>query len=127
LLAKLHKKKDPFIKINLEIVAIAYNVLFSTGMFPDACRDWRRCPILEQTWAMFKIDFALAHQELRDSQVTSNQAGYQQAANAAYDTPPLTTSNRRQHWPLPTSPLPPPLIVPLLPILQPPTAASAPN
>jgi hypothetical protein len=30
--------------------------------------------------------FALAHQELCDSQVTSNQAGYQQAANAAYDT-----------------------------------------
>ena len=69
-----------------QIIAIAYNVLFSTGMFPDACRDWRRRPILEQTWATFKIDFALAHQELRDSQVTSNQAGYQQAANAAYDT-----------------------------------------
>jgi hypothetical protein len=55
-------------------------------MFPDTCCDWRCCPILEQTWATFKINFALAHQELCDSQVTSNQAGYQQAANAAYDT-----------------------------------------
>ena len=69
-----------------QIIAIAYNVLFSTGMFPDACRDWRRRPLLQQTWATFKIDFALAHQELRDSQVTSNQAGYQAAHNAAYDT-----------------------------------------
>jgi hypothetical protein len=69
-----------------QIIDIAYNVLFSTGMFPDACRDWQRCPILEQTWATFKINFALAHQELCDSQVTLNQAGYQQAANAAYDT-----------------------------------------
>jgi hypothetical protein len=66
-----------------QIIAIAYNVHFSTGMFPDACCDWRRCPILEQTWATFKIDFALAHQELRNLKVMSNQAGYQQAANAA--------------------------------------------
>jgi len=69
-----------------QIIAIAYNVLFSTGMFPDACRDWRRRPLIQQNWATFKVDFALAHQELRDSQVTSNQAGYQAANNAAYDT-----------------------------------------
>jgi hypothetical protein len=66
-----------------QIVAIAYNLIFSTGMFPDACRDWRRRPTVEQTWANFKTDMALAHQELRDSQVTSTQAGYQ-SANAAY-------------------------------------------
>jgi hypothetical protein len=59
-----------------QIIAIAYNMLFSTGMFPDACHDWRRRPLLQQTWATFKVDFALAHQELRNSQVTSNQAGY---------------------------------------------------
>jgi hypothetical protein len=39
------------------------------------------------TWAAFKVNFALAHQELRNSKVTSNQAGYQAANNAAaYDT-----------------------------------------
>jgi hypothetical protein len=56
-------------------------------MFTDACHDWRRRPIIEQTWATFKVDFALAHQELRDSQLTSNQAGYQSAnnAHASYD------------------------------------------
>jgi hypothetical protein len=71
------------------IVIAAYHVHFSTGMFPDACCDWKSGPILKQTWATFKINFALAHKELRNLQVTSNQAGYQQAANAAYDTASL--------------------------------------
>jgi hypothetical protein len=67
-----------------QIIAIAYNLIFATGMFPEACREWRRRPIIEKTWTNFKTDFAIAHQEFRESQVTSNQAGYQQAANAAY-------------------------------------------
>jgi hypothetical protein len=67
-----------------QIVSIAYNTVFSTGMFPEACREWRRLPRADQTWARFKTDFALAHQEFRDSQVTSNQAGYHHA-NAAFE------------------------------------------
>jgi hypothetical protein len=47
-----------------QIIAIAYNVVFSTGMFPDACCDWQHRPLLQQTWATFKVNFALAHQEL---------------------------------------------------------------
>jgi hypothetical protein len=67
-----------------QIVAIAYNIIFSTGMFPEACREWRRRPIVEKTWVNFKVDFALAHQDFRDSQVTSRQAGYHNA-NAAFE------------------------------------------
>jgi hypothetical protein len=69
-----------------QIIAIAYNVHFSTGIFPDAYHDWQRYTLLQQTWATFKVNFALAHQELRNSQVTSNQACYQAANNTAYDT-----------------------------------------
>jgi hypothetical protein len=25
-----------------QIIAIPYNLIFTAGMFPDACRDWRR-------------------------------------------------------------------------------------
>jgi hypothetical protein len=54
-----------------QIIAIAYHMLFSTGMFSTACRDWQRRPPLKQTWATFKVDFTLAHQEFRDSQAGS--------------------------------------------------------
>jgi len=77
-----------------QIIAIAYNVLFSTGMFHDACHtDWRRCPLLQQSWAAFKVNFALAHQEICNSQVTLDQAGNQAANNAAYD---ITSFNIQQ-------------------------------
>jgi hypothetical protein len=61
---------------------------FSTGMFLGACCHWRCFPLLCQAWATFKVNCALAHQEeLCNSQVTLNQAGYQAANNAAaYDT-----------------------------------------
>jgi hypothetical protein len=62
-----------------QIIAIACNLIFQTGMFPEACCEWRRRPAVEKTWINFKIEMALSHQEFRDSQVTSNQAGCQSA------------------------------------------------
>ena len=67
-----------------QILSIAYNNIFSTGMFSDACRDWRRKTAADKTWATFKSDFALAHQELQESKITSDQAGYH-SANSAFD------------------------------------------
>ena len=69
---------------NAQIVSISYNIVFSTGMFADSYKDWRRLPPLEHTWVNFKTAFAIAHQELRESQVTSQQAGYHRA-NAALE------------------------------------------
>jgi hypothetical protein len=62
-----------------QIVAYAYNNVFQTGQFVDACRDWRRREALAKTWVNFKSDFALAHQELRESQLTVQGAGYHSA------------------------------------------------
>jgi hypothetical protein len=53
------------------------------GIITEACREWDRRPIAEQNWAKFQVDFAIAHQDLRE-QLTSGQAGYQ-SANAAYN------------------------------------------
>jgi hypothetical protein len=106
-----------------QIIAITYNLLFLTGTFPDACHDWRRHPLVENTWATFKIDFALAHQELRDSQLASNQAGYQSANSAytaSYNTAPYNI--QRLPSPSPTSPLPLPT-APLSPASRPPIVA----
>jgi hypothetical protein len=68
-----------------QIVAILYNLIFATGMFPEACRVWRRRVTNTQTWHNFKADFAAAHQDYRDSQLTSRQSGYQSANNDATD------------------------------------------
>ena len=61
---------------NSQIVAIAYTLIFNTWLFTDVCQFWWRGPVNEHNWVSFKVDFATAHHEWRDSQVTSNQAGY---------------------------------------------------
>jgi hypothetical protein len=56
-------------------------------MFPEACREWRRRVTNTRTcWHNFKADFAAAHQDYRDSQLTSRQSGYQSSYNAATDS-----------------------------------------
>jgi hypothetical protein len=68
-----------------QTVTNAYNLLFQTGMFPDACREWRRRLADEQTWTNFQTDFALAHDDWKSSRNTSQQQGYQ-AANHLVET-----------------------------------------
>ena len=72
---------DPF--SNQQQINTAYTLVFNTGMFSDACREWRRQPILEQTWDNFKTHFALAHEDNRLlQQHTTQGGGYHQANNA---------------------------------------------
>lgn len=68
-----------------QIVAYAYNTIFQTGLFPDACRDWRRRPANEKTWVQFKIDFTIAHQEFKETQQTTRSAGYHTAKQVSID------------------------------------------
>jgi hypothetical protein len=65
-----------------QIVAYAYNTILQIGLFTDACRDWRRRPAAQKTWPTFKADFSLAQQEMRESQTTTQGAGFH-SANAA--------------------------------------------
>jgi hypothetical protein len=57
------------------IVNVAYTLIFSTGLFPDACRAWQSRAISGRTWAQFKIDFATAHREFRLTNQTAQQSG----------------------------------------------------
>ena len=52
---------------NSHIVAISYTLIFNTGLFTDACRDWQRRPVNEHNWVNFKVDFVTAHYKWRDS------------------------------------------------------------
>jgi hypothetical protein len=58
------------------IVNVAYTLIFSTGLFPDACRAWQSRAIAGKTWAQFKIDFVTAHREFRLTKQTAQQSGF---------------------------------------------------
>jgi hypothetical protein len=68
-----------------QVVTIAYTLVFKTGMFPDDCKLWRRMDTPLKTWTEFKRVFTLAHQELRESQQTSQGSGYNSANNVQND------------------------------------------
>jgi hypothetical protein len=61
------------------IVNVAYTLIFSTGLFTDACRAWQSRAISGKTWAQFKIDFATAHREFRLTNQTAQQSGFHSA------------------------------------------------
>jgi hypothetical protein len=65
-----------------QIIACAYNTILQTGLFPGTCRDWRRCPAAQKIWPTFKVDFSLAHQEMRELQATTQGAGFHSANSA---------------------------------------------
>jgi hypothetical protein len=62
-----------------QVVAIAYQLIFATGVFLDDCKVWKRRLDDYKTWDHFKRDFALSHRELRETKVTAAGAGYQSA------------------------------------------------
>jgi hypothetical protein len=61
------------------IVNVAYTLVFSTVLFPDACRVWQSRAIAGKTWAQFRIDFATAHQEFRITNQTAQHSGFHSA------------------------------------------------
>jgi hypothetical protein len=43
-----------------QYVNIAFLLILNTGAIPDACRDWQRRTLMNQTWADFFSEFARA-------------------------------------------------------------------
>ena len=82
----------------VQIVTIAYTLIFNTGMYNDACKEWRKRSASNKTWSNYKTHFMDAHDNLRQTQQTAKVAGYhsanfamseieaaeQEAANAHY-------------------------------------------
>jgi hypothetical protein len=76
-----------------QIVAYAYDLVFQTGVFNNVCQDWRRGFGANRTWATFKTDFATAHQELRESQLTTQGAGFHTANAVTFDEIQIQTAD----------------------------------
>lgn len=64
------------------VVSTAFTILQNTGVYPDAIREWKRKEANDRTWANFKLHFAAAHEEYRDSFDTAQSAGYHTANHA---------------------------------------------
>ena len=45
----------------------AYNLVFQSSVFSETCREWRKIPNHEKTWAQFKTMFIEAHQDFWDT------------------------------------------------------------
>jgi hypothetical protein len=61
------------------IVNVAYTLIFSTGLFPDACWAWQSRAIAQKMRAQFKLDFATAHCEFHLTNQTAQQSGFHSA------------------------------------------------
>jgi hypothetical protein len=68
-----------------QVVSRANFLILQTGLYADACRDWRRRAVLTQTWPNFKADFAKAHRDLRIVQTAAHGTGYKNADAALED------------------------------------------
>ena len=59
-----------------QTVTTAYLLIFRTGLYKDACKEWNRRPLAEKTWQNFKMDFTAAHREILHFQQANHQAGF---------------------------------------------------
>jgi hypothetical protein len=67
-----------------QVVAIAYQLVFATGMFLDYCKTWKRR-------ANFKVYFSSAHRKFHKAKtVTAGATGYQ---SANFTTQPSLSPN----------------------------------
>jgi hypothetical protein len=86
-----------------QIVSNAYSLIHNTGMFIDACCEWRRHPDNEKTWTNFKTHFAQAHTELGELTHTS-QAGGTTTPTMPSPTLQPTLAKPLAIWPRPRRP-----------------------
>ena len=68
-----------------QVVGIAFQLVFQTGLFNDDCNLWRCQPEDVKTWTRFKEFFATSHQEWQELQITTAGAVFQ-LGNHAYQS-----------------------------------------
>ena len=73
-----------------QIVNTAYTLIADTNALELSCREWRRRPTIQKTWPNFKLHFAEAHRDYREStnqsQHTFHSAHVQESSNLPSDT-----------------------------------------
>lgn len=67
---------------NAQKLSFAYTLVFKTGMYFDACKEWDAKPAADKTWDNFKLHFKNEQTRLDRQNRTTQQGGYH-SANAA--------------------------------------------
>jgi hypothetical protein len=75
-----------------EQVRLGYNIIDETGLFTNACRDWRILPPAQQTFDEFQLHFKRWDRDRRYTDTTAS-AGYHGAANQAVQRPTTPISS----------------------------------
>eukprot|EP00957_Ditylum_brightwellii_P199958 15243390-Ditylum_brightwellii.AAC.2 len=44
-----------------QVLSIAYNLVFKTGVYTDACKEWRNMAAADKIWPNFKRHFVAAY------------------------------------------------------------------
>lgn len=65
-----------------QLVRWGYENIYATGLFDSECKKWRKKPVLEKTWDLFKTYFTLAEAD-RAKHATTSEATY--TANQVQD------------------------------------------
>lgn len=76
-------------QVDAQVARLGYNIILKTGLFAEACREWRLKPEAQQTLAIFQTHFQQMNMD-RLASLTTETAGFHGAANAAIATPPHT-------------------------------------
>ena len=61
-----------------QILNSVYNLVFNMNVFPETCKEWRRLPHAQKTWATLKIVFTEAHKDYMMLQNQGQQKQYTQ-------------------------------------------------
>ena len=83
-----------------QIVLIVYNSLHASGVFDDACKEWRKKSKNDQNWSNLKDFFAKEYQDIQETQrVTSSTHGYSTANVSTYHTFGVNTNDNEDSTP----------------------------
>jgi hypothetical protein len=59
-----------------QIINISYALVFNTGVYSDACKEWEKQDILDKNWENFKAHFTTEHRLYRKQTQTAQATGY---------------------------------------------------
>ena len=69
-----------------QVLNVAYQVLFASGVYADGCKEWRKKALADKTWANLKTHFSNEYQDLKENQVTTTSAAFQATIDYQKDT-----------------------------------------
>ena len=67
-----------------QVLVTALQLVFQTGIYADDCKEWKRMLPGEKTWITFKVFFAAANQEYRESHATTTANAFQAETQGSF-------------------------------------------